>query len=54
MTKRTYQPKIRRRVRETAGGRYLSVTLEPIVQTPDQVLAIYRRLGGLEGVLMQI
>jgi putative lipoic acid-binding regulatory protein len=40
------------RVREAIGGRHLSVTIEPFVQSADQVLAIYRRLGGLEGLVM--
>lgn len=40
------------RVRESAGGRHLSVTVEPTVQSAHQVLAIYRRLGELQGVVM--
>ena len=40
------------RVRESAGGRHTAVTLEPIVLTAGQVLAIYRRLGGIAGVVM--
>jgi hypothetical protein len=40
------------RVRETAGGRHVSVTLEPVVQSAHQVLAIYRRLGVLDGLVM--
>jgi putative lipoic acid-binding regulatory protein len=40
------------RVRETVGGRHLAVTLEPIVQSPQQVLAVYRRLGMLDGLVM--
>ena len=39
-------------VREAVGGRHVSVTLEPMVQNAHQVLAIYRRLGLLEGVVM--
>ena len=39
-------------VREAVGGRHLSVTLEPMVQSPQQVVAIYRRLGILDGVVM--
>jgi hypothetical protein len=39
-------------VREAVGGRHLSVTLEPLVQSAQQVLAIYRRLGVLDGVVM--
>jgi putative lipoic acid-binding regulatory protein len=40
------------RVREAVGGRHLSVTLEPVVQSAQQVLAIYRRLGVLAGLVM--
>jgi putative lipoic acid-binding regulatory protein len=40
------------RVRETAGGRHVSVSMEVIVQTAEQVLAVYRRLGRLEGLVM--
>ncbi len=38
------------RVRETAGGRHVSVTLEPIVETAQQVLMIYRRIRGTAGL----
>jgi uncharacterized protein len=40
------------RVREAVGGRHLSVTLEPIVQSAQQVVAIYRRLGLVQGLVM--
>jgi putative lipoic acid-binding regulatory protein len=40
------------RVRETAGGRHIAVTLEPTVQTARQVLAVYRRLRVTEGLVM--
>ena len=40
------------RVREAVGGRHVSVTLEPIVHSAQQVLAIYRRLGALDGLVM--
>jgi putative lipoic acid-binding regulatory protein len=40
------------RVRETTGGRHIAVTLQPTVQTPQQVLAIYRRLRGLVGLVL--
>ncbi len=39
-------------VREAVGGRHLSVTVEPVVQSAEQVVAIYRRLQGLDGVVM--
>jgi putative lipoic acid-binding regulatory protein len=40
------------RVRESAAGRHTAVTLEPVVQTARQVLAIYRRLGKTAGLVM--
>ena len=40
------------RVRETAGRRHVAVTLEPRVQTAQQVLAVYRRLRVLAGLVM--
>lgn len=40
------------RVRETAGGRHVSVTLEPTVQTGQQVLAVYRRMQKMTGLVM--
>ena len=40
------------RVREAVGGRHVSVTLEPVVQSASQVVAIYRRLGLLDGLVM--
>jgi putative lipoic acid-binding regulatory protein len=38
--------------RSTAGGRHVSVTLEPTVQTARQVLAVYRRVRTLRGLVM--
>jgi putative lipoic acid-binding regulatory protein len=40
------------RVREAVGGRHVAVTVEPTVHSAQQVLAIYRRLGTLEGLVM--
>lgn len=40
------------RVRETAGGRHVSVSLEPTVQTAAEVLAVYRRIQGAEGLVV--
>jgi putative lipoic acid-binding regulatory protein len=39
-------------VRETAGGRHVSVTLEPVMQTAEQVLAVYRRIQGVAGLVI--
>ncbi|MBI2808570.1 MAG: DUF493 domain-containing protein [Planctomycetes bacterium] len=40
------------RIREAVGGRHVSVTLEPVVQSAQQILAIYRRLGAVDGLVM--
>jgi putative lipoic acid-binding regulatory protein len=39
-------------VRRTPGGRHVSVTLEFHVQSAYQVLAVYRRLRTLAGLVM--
>jgi putative lipoic acid-binding regulatory protein len=39
-------------VRETAGGRHVSITMEPVVQSAQQVIAIYCRLRVVDGVVM--
>ena len=38
------------RVRETAAGRHVAVTVEPQVQNAWEVLAVYQRLGQIAGV----
>jgi uncharacterized protein len=38
--------------REARGGRHVAVTLEPTVQTPQQVLAIYRQIRAIAGLVM--
>jgi putative lipoic acid-binding regulatory protein len=40
------------KVRETAGGRHVSVTLEPVMQTAEQVLAVYRRIRSVAGIVV--
>lgn len=42
------------RVRESVGGRHVAVTLEPTVNSAQQVLAIYSRIGQLDGLVMLI
>jgi putative lipoic acid-binding regulatory protein len=39
-------------VRQTSGGRHVAVTLEPHVQTASQVLAVYRRIEQVAGIVM--
>ncbi|MBI3860518.1 MAG: DUF493 domain-containing protein [Planctomycetia bacterium] len=38
------------RVRETAAGRHVAVTIEPQVQSAWDVLAVYQRLGQVAGI----
>lgn len=40
------------RVRQTAGGRHVSVTVEPHVETAQQVLDVYRRIQRLAGLVL--
>jgi putative lipoic acid-binding regulatory protein len=40
------------RCRETAGGRHVAVTVEPLVQTSHEVLAVYRRIRQVTGLVM--
>jgi putative lipoic acid-binding regulatory protein len=39
-------------VREPNSGRHVAVTLEPLVRDAEQVVAIYRRLMELEGLVL--
>ncbi len=39
-------------LRETAGGRHVAVTIEPVVQSGTQVMAVYRRIRGMAGLVM--
>jgi putative lipoic acid-binding regulatory protein len=38
--------------RGTPNGRHIAVTIEPWVESPEQVLAIYRRLKAEAGVVI--
>lgn len=40
------------RIRESSGGRHIAITLEPRVETAQQVLDVYRRLSGTSGLVM--
>lgn len=40
------------RIKETPGGRHVSVTLEFTVQTAEQVLVVYRHLQKLAGLVI--
>ena len=39
-------------VRETAGGRHVAVTVQPTLQSAQQVLNVYGRLRLLTGLVM--
>lgn len=39
-------------IRESKGGRHIAVTLEPQVASAGQVLAVYRRLSVMVGLVM--
>jgi putative lipoic acid-binding regulatory protein len=39
-------------VREPRSGRHVAITLEPLVRDAEQVLALYRRLVELEGLVL--
>lgn len=40
------------RIRETSGGRHVSVTLEPNVESAEQVLDLYSSLKQVEGIVL--
>jgi len=40
------------RMRETAGGRHVSLTFEPVIKSADQAHAAYRALHATEDVVM--
>ncbi|MCP4170104.1 MAG: DUF493 domain-containing protein [Fuerstiella sp.] len=39
-------------LRNTAKGNHVAITLEPECESPQQVLTIYNRLTGLDGMVM--
>jgi putative lipoic acid-binding regulatory protein len=41
-------------LRQAAGGRHVSVTLEPQVRTAYQVLAIYQRIRQTAGLVLML
>ena len=42
------------RLKETANGKYLSITLEPKVEGPEQILALYSRISQTDDVVMMM
>jgi putative lipoic acid-binding regulatory protein len=45
-----HEPAIR--IRKTASGRHVCVTIEPFVADAQQVLSIYERIYALDGLVM--
>jgi len=39
-------------LRSTKNGKHVAITLEPHCESPQQVLAIYSRLTGMDGLVM--
>ena len=39
-------------LRTTKNGKHVAITLEPQCETPQQVIAIYSRLTGMDGIVM--
>ena len=39
------------RLREAVGGRHVAVSIEPVVQTAQQVLAVYQRISKIAGLV---
>ena len=39
-------------LRQTKSGNHIAITLEPTCESPQQVLAIYSRLTGVDGLVM--
>lgn len=40
------------RIQTTKGGRHVSITIEPMFESPQQVLGLYSRLSQLSGLVM--
>ena len=41
-------------LRHTSGGRHVSVTIEPWVESSEQVLVVYERIRLLPGLVMML
>lgn len=39
-------------LRQTVSGRHVAITLEPMVQSSADVIAVYRRVRRIEGLVM--
>lgn len=40
------------RFRQTSSGRHISVTLEPTVESAEEVLAVYERISHMPGLIV--
>lgn len=40
--------------KETSAGRHVSLTFEPVVNDPDQILAVYAELQKQQGVILML
>ena len=40
--------------RTTSGGKHTSVTIDPVVESAAQVIAIYHRIRALDGIVMMM
>ena len=40
------------RIQTTKGGRHVSITIEPMFESAQQVLGLYSRLSQLDGLVM--
>ena len=40
------------RFRTTKNGKHIAITLEPVCDSAQQVIAIYSRLTGMDGIIM--
>lgn len=40
------------RTRETAGGRHVAITFEPVMKSAEQVLAVYGRIREIKGLVL--
>lgn len=38
--------------RETSGGRHVAITIEPILDSAGQVLAVYECISGTDGLVL--
>ena len=47
-----FDPEVTYQTRSTPNGKHVAVTLEPQLQSAEQVLLVYERMRSVEGVVM--